>query len=47
MHDSWVQSALTVEGKIGNFDIVYAGAYFTRNTHEQSDYTDYSLYYDT
>jgi outer membrane receptor protein involved in Fe transport len=46
IHDSWVQSALTVEGKISNFDIVYAGAYLTRNTHEQSDYTDYSLYYD-
>jgi iron complex outermembrane recepter protein len=47
VHDSWVQSALTVEGKIGNFDLVYAGAYLTRNTHEQSDYTDYSLYYDS
>jgi outer membrane receptor protein involved in Fe transport len=45
-HDSWVQSALTVEGKISNFDLVYAGAYLTRNTHEQSDYVDYSLFYD-
>ena len=45
-HDSWVQSSLTVEGKISNFDIVYAGAYLSRNTHESSDYTDYSLYYD-
>ena len=45
LHDSWVQSSLTVEGKISNFDIVYAGAYLTRNTHESSDYTDYSLYY--
>lgn len=46
IHDSWVQSALTVEGKISDFDIVYAGAYLVRNTHEQSDYTDYSLFYD-
>ncbi len=46
-HDSWVQSALTIEGKISNFDLVYAGAYLTRNTHENEDYTDYSLYYDT
>ncbi len=45
-HDSWVQSALTVEGKISDFDIVYAGAYLNRNVHEQSDYTDYSLFYD-
>src|ERR1700685_2922369 len=44
--DSWVQSSLTVEGRISDFDIVYAGAYLTRNTHEQSDYTDYSLFYD-
>ncbi len=46
VHDSWVQSALTVEGKISNFDLVYTGAYLTRNTHEQSDYTDYSYAYD-
>ena len=45
-HDSWFQSALTVNGKIGDFDLVYAGAYLTRNTHEAEDYTDYSLYYD-
>ena len=46
-HDSWVQSALTVEGKIADFDLVYAGAYLTRNTHEAEDYTDYSLAYDS
>ena len=45
-HDSWFQSALTVTGKIGDFDLVYAGAYLTRNTHEAEDYTDYSLAYD-
>jgi outer membrane receptor protein involved in Fe transport len=45
-HDSWVQSALTIEGKISNFDLVYSGAYLTRNTHEYEDYTDYSLAYD-
>ena len=45
-HDSWVQSALTVEGKISDFDLVYTGAYLTRNTHEAEDYTDYSMAYD-
>ena len=45
-HDSWVQSALTVEGKIGDFDLVYTGAYLTRNTHQTEDYADYSLAYD-
>ena len=46
VHDTWTQSALTVKGKIHGFDLVYAGAWLTRNTHEQSDYTDYSLAYD-
>jgi iron complex outermembrane receptor protein len=45
-HDSWVQSALTIEGKLSDFDLVYSGSYLTRNVHEQEDYTDYSLFYD-
>lgn len=44
--DSWVQSALTVEGKIGNFDLTYAGAYMKRETHSIADYSDYSFFYD-
>jgi outer membrane receptor protein involved in Fe transport len=44
--DSFVQSALTVEGKISNFDLVYAGAYLKRDTHTIADYTDYSEFYD-
>ena len=28
--DSWMQAALTVEGKVSNFDIVYAGAFMKR-----------------
>jgi len=45
--DSFTQSALTIEGKINDFDIVYSGAYLARNQHESEDYTDYSLYYDS
>ncbi len=44
--DTWVQAALTVEGKIGSFDFVYAGAYLDRNVDVQSDYSDYSYWYD-
>ena len=33
------RSALTVEGKIGDFDIVYAGAYMKRNDHSIADYS--------
>ena len=44
--DSWAQTALTVEGKIGDFDLVYAGAFMKRTTHSIADYSDYSLFYD-
>ncbi|MEQ8751457.1 MAG: TonB-dependent receptor plug domain-containing protein [Amphiplicatus sp.] len=44
--DKFVQAALTVEGKIGNFDIVYAGAYLRRQIDSNYDYTDYAYYYD-
>jgi outer membrane receptor protein involved in Fe transport len=46
-HDRWVQAALTVEGKISNFDLVYAGAYLKRNVDLNQDYSDYSFFYDT
>jgi iron complex outermembrane recepter protein len=44
--DSWMQSALTVEGKVANFDIVYAGAYMKRTEHSVADYADYGYFYD-
>jgi iron complex outermembrane recepter protein len=44
--DSWAQGALTVEGKIADFDLVYAGAFMKRTTHSIADYSDYSLFYD-
>jgi outer membrane receptor protein involved in Fe transport len=44
--DTWAQAALTVEGKIGNFDLVYAGSYLKRHDETETDYTDYSSFYD-
>ena len=44
--DSFTQTALTVEGKVSDFDITYAGAWFTRNQHSIADYSDYSYWYD-
>jgi outer membrane receptor protein involved in Fe transport len=44
--DSFTQSALTVEGKVGNFDITYAGSWFTRAQRSIADYADYSYFYD-
>ncbi len=45
-HDRFVQAALTVEGKLGNWDLTYAGSYFDRKVNSQSDYTDYAEAYD-
>ena len=44
--DSFMQSALTIEGKYSNFDITYAGAFMKRTTHSIADYSDYSEFYD-
>ena len=44
--DSFTQTALTVEGKISDFDIVYAGAYMVRNQNLIADYSDYTFFYD-
>jgi len=40
--DSWYQSALTVEGKIGNFDLMYSGGYFERKVDNVVDYAEYA-----
>jgi len=44
--DNWWQAALTVEGKIGNFDVTYAGAHMWRDVDGITDYSDYSYFYD-
>jgi len=45
--DTWTQASLTVEGKIGNFDLTYAYAHLKRGIDSESDYSDYSFWYDT
>lgn len=45
-HDRYWQAALTVEGKISNFNLTYAGAYMDRHITSVSDYTDYAVAYD-
>jgi iron complex outermembrane receptor protein len=44
--DDWYQSALTVEGKISNWDITYTGGYFSRQVDNLVDYSQYSIAYD-
>lgn len=45
--DHFTQAALTINGKIGNYELVYTGSVFQRHVDLQSDYSDYSVFYDT
>ena len=45
--DRFAQAALTIEGKIGNWDLTYAGAYLDRKISATGDYTDYAEAYDS
>jgi iron complex outermembrane recepter protein len=44
--DNFYLASLTVEGKVNNFDIVYATGYFKRDGSSVADYSDYSEFYD-
>lgn len=45
--DKWYQAALTIEGKLGSLDFLYAGSYMKRDVDSESDYSDYSFFYDS
>jgi iron complex outermembrane recepter protein len=40
--DKFENTALTVNGRIGDLKVVYAGAYLVRNISQQQDYTNYA-----
>jgi outer membrane receptor protein involved in Fe transport len=44
--DRFWQAGLTIEGKVGNWDVTYAAAYLDRKDLQSSDYTDYAEAYD-
>ncbi len=44
--DRWYQAAMTVEGKIGNFDLTYVFSHLKRDVDSASDYSDYGYWYD-
>lgn len=44
--DQWLQAALTVAGRIGSFDMLYSATYLDRHVDSNSDYADYSYWYD-
>ncbi len=45
--DNWVQGALTIEGAISNFDVVFAASSLDRDVDSSQDYADYGFFYDT
>jgi iron complex outermembrane recepter protein len=45
--DRWYQAQMTVNGHIGDFDLVSATGYFRRNIKLLNDYTYYTVAYDT
>jgi iron complex outermembrane recepter protein len=45
-HDRFIQAALTIQGKIGNWDLVATAARMRRKRDQRSDYTDYAEAYD-
>jgi iron complex outermembrane recepter protein len=46
-NDKWWQAALTIEGKIGSWDLVYSGGYMKRNVTNEIDYSYYTVAYDS
>lgn len=45
--DEWWMIAETIQGRIGNFDLLYSGSYFDRRVDSVTDYSYYTVYYDT
>jgi iron complex outermembrane recepter protein len=46
LEDTFTQAALTVTGKVGSFDVVYAYSTMDRDITGESDYNDYGFWYD-
>lgn len=45
--DRWWQAALTIQGKLSDWDVTYSGGYFERKVDNLADYSYYSVAYDT
>ena len=46
LEDKFTQAALTVTGKIGDFELTYAYSNLNRDIDSESDYNDYGFWYD-
>jgi iron complex outermembrane receptor protein len=45
--DKWYDAALTIQGKIADWDVLYSGSYFSRKVDNHADYSYYSVYYNS
>lgn len=45
--DAWLQAALTIEGKIGSWDLTVTGGHLRRHDETRLDYSDYAFFYDS
>jgi iron complex outermembrane recepter protein len=45
--DHWYMASLTVQGKLSNWDVTYAGSYFQRTIDNSQDYSYFSVAYDS
>jgi outer membrane receptor protein involved in Fe transport len=45
--DQWLQAALTIEGKIGDWDLLYSGGFMARKINTAADYSYYTVAYST
>jgi len=43
--DQWLQAAMTIEGKIGDWDVLYSGGYLARKINTAADYSYYTVAY--
>jgi len=46
-NDKWYQASLTVEGKIGDWSLLYSGGYLRRHIAALQDYSYYTVAYDS
>jgi len=44
--DKWYLATLSIQGKVGDFDLTYAGGYLKRSINNDQDYSYYTVYYD-
>ncbi len=45
--DQWLQAAMTIEGKIGDWDLLYSGGFMARKILTAADYSYYTVAYST